>query len=80
MWSYDKNVQLHIIGINTNNKSEINAVYSHVQVIKILFFLVLVLIGLSISHFIINSKLDSLLFMIGVSSAISSVIVPSWLF
>ncbi|MGK2960218.1 MAG: oligosaccharide flippase family protein [Candidatus Malihini olakiniferum] len=69
-----------LISLNINNKSEIDKIYSHFQAIKILFFLVFIMIGFSISHFVINSKLDALLFMIGVSSAISSVIIPSWLF
>jgi PST family polysaccharide transporter len=68
------------IGIDTNNTKNISRIYSNVQVIKSLIFIVVILLGVVFVLFSNQSIIDKKLTILGVISASSSILMPAWLF
>lgn len=68
------------IGINLNDKEEMNRLYSNVQCVKLFIFTMVLIVALFCITLSNLSTIDSQLVLLGALSSLCSIVMPVWLF
>lgn len=68
------------VGINVDNKKEINKLYSNVQLVKLFIFSIVMVVVFTLSFFINLTSIDRNLMLLGAFSSLCSIVMPVWLF